>query len=129
MSVLSLLSFYVSWHYTRALRDFIGLWSNFSWFIGNLFSVSTLLRTLIQPLKLIEEEKGSFLSDPSEYAQSLLVNVLMRIVGMVTRLALILVALLCWLILLVLGILLFFVWLLLPLILLGLCSWGITLLL
>jgi hypothetical protein len=129
MSVLSLFSLYFLWHYSRALRDLFGLWSNFLWFIGNLFSVSTLLRTLIQPLKLIEEDKGSFLTDPSEYAQSLLVNVIMRIVGTITRLTLIIIALALWLFLLVFGAAALILWLLLPPALILLILWGATLLL
>lgn len=90
---------------------------NFMWFIGNMFSVKTLIRTLIQPLKLIQEEKGSFLLDPSRFAQNLLVNVIMRIVGAVTRTLFILVALLSWMALISVAVVFFCLWLCLPMLL------------
>ena len=128
MSAVVLPFLYLRWHYSRALRDFLGIWGNVLWFVGNLFSVGILFRTLIQPLKLMSEDKGSLLTDPAVYAQNLLVNLIMRIVGGMTRLTLIVIALVAWGILFVGGIALFFLWLALPFLLVGVFGTGITLL-
>jgi len=105
----------------------LGIWSNVFWFVGNLFSVKTLIRTLIQPLQLIQEEKGNLIADPALFAQNLLVNILMRIVGMFARTILLLIAFLLWALLLLVGPLLFALWLLLPLILFALIGIGVSL--
>ena len=129
MSSLALPFLYLRWHYSRALRDFLGVWYNYLWFVGNVFSAGTLFRTLLLPLRLIEEDKGNLVLDPVRYAQGLLVNVIMRIVGAVTRLILIVVALLLWTILLAVGAVMFILWLILPIMLLQSLYAGITLLL
>ncbi len=129
MSAVVLPLLYLRWHYTRAVRDLLGIWSNFFWFVGNLFSVGILFRTLLQPLKLMSEDKGSLLADPVVYAENLLVNLIMRIVGGITRLTLIVIALCAWSVLLVGGVTLFFLWLALPLLLVGTFGTGMTLLL
>jgi hypothetical protein len=128
MSAAVLPLVYLKWHYSRALRDFLGIWSNVLWFVGNLFSVATLLRTLITPIKLMEEEKGSFVLDPQTFAENLLVNIIMRIVGAVTRLVLIVVALVMWLFLLVFGLAFFILWFFVPFLLVGVFGTGVTLL-
>jgi len=128
MSSFALPFLYLRWHYSRALWDILGIWHNYLWFVGNLFSVGTLLRTLFLPLRLIEEEKGKLLIDPSRYAQGLLVNIIMRIVGLFARVILILVALLLWMFLLLGGVAIFAMWLVLPLFLLQLLYVGATLL-
>lgn len=127
MTVLALPFHYLRWHYSRALRDLLGIWMNLLWFVGNLFSVLTLFRTLIQPLKLIEEEKGNFIAEPALFAQNLLVNIIMRIVGMSARTILLLIAFILWAVLLLAAPLIFVLWLLLPVILIVLIGIGISL--
>jgi hypothetical protein len=126
MPVLALPFRYFLWHYTRAFRDIIGIWANAMWFVGNLFSVKTLVLTVFQPLKLMQEEKGNFLTDPAVFAQNLLVNVIMRIVGAVTRLGLLLIALCGWGIFTVLAMLGLIAWVLLPPVLLGIFVTGVS---
>jgi hypothetical protein len=127
MTVFALPIQYLLWHYSRALRDMVGIWGNYLWFIGNLFSVKTLFRTLIQPLKLIEEEKGNLVADPARFAQNLLVNIIMRLVGLCARLILILIACVLWVVLLFGGVMIFLLWLVLPVALFALFGIGVFL--
>ena len=71
--------------------------------------------TLLSPWKRMHEEKppkGTF--DPSYYAGSILVNVLMRIVGMMVRAVIIAISLLFFAIIFLGGLFLIFFWILSP---------------
>lgn len=84
MKVLMLIPYYLSWHYTRGLRNFWGICTNFLWFATNFFSFSVLLRTLFSPYKkLTEKYRGGL--DIEKFMESVIVNTMMRIVGFVLR--------------------------------------------
>ncbi len=119
---------YIIWHYGRALRDFANIWRNFLWFFWQVFSVPLLAATFFAPFhRLQERPRPGF--HPDEMAQALVVNLLMRLVGMVTRAMLILVAFLMEFLVLVAGALLLLAWLLAPLLLALLFSLGVFFLL
>jgi hypothetical protein len=127
MAVLSAWFYYIRWHYTRAFQDILGIWSNYVWYIGNVFSFSVLLRTFLSPIKLIQESKGSFVSDPSQYAQNLLVNIIMRIVGMIARSVFIALTLMLWVFSVVLGLGFVLLWFFLPVLVVLSFIWGVVL--
>ena len=77
---------YTKWHYSNALLDIIRVWGNFLWLSLHFFSTGTLLRTFFSPFMRMHEEypgKGNF--DPEYFAGTLVVNIIMRIVGILVR--------------------------------------------
>jgi len=118
---------YTHWHYGRAYSDMYRVWMNLFWFIFNFFSVTTLLSTFLQPFKRMDEgyPKGF---DPSGWAQVVIVNVLMRFVGMMMRAIMILFALFLSLLLFLFGIIVFVVWTIMPAFLVAIVVLGMYLL-
>jgi len=86
-----------------------------------------LFRTLFSPWRRIQEEyrKGF---DLGEFAETLIVNTIMRLVGAFFRIVLICIGLLALLLMVLLGIALLFVWVFLPVIIIALFINGISLL-
>lgn len=116
--------YYISWHYGRALTDIFRIWTNFLWFIYHFFSIPFLLSTLFSPWRRLHETyKGGL--DFAELGTTIVINILMRIVGAVARLAIILFGLGILLSFFVLGILFFILWVLMPLIIVTLFTTGV----
>ncbi len=117
---------YINWHYTVAIIDLIRIVRNFIWFFYNFFSISILLKTLFSPFnKLGEGYKKSL--KPTKWAETFLINTLMRIVGALLRSVLILLGIIFVILTAVLGTVFFFVWLLAPIFVLVLIVIGIKL--
>jgi hypothetical protein len=118
--------YYITWHYSTAIRDLLRTWSNFLWFFYTFFSIPLLLRTLFQPFHRLDEgyRKGFY---PSDWAEQFGVNLLMRFVGAFLRIFLILLGLICLFGTLVGGALFFVAWLAAPLVVVALSIAGVTL--
>ena len=127
MKPLVLAESYTRWHYGRAYRDMFAVWMNLLWFIFNFFSIFMLLGTLFQPWKRMGEgySKGF---DPAGWAETFIVNTLMRIVGAGARLTLILFGLLLAALLFFAGVIFFIVWTIMPVFLIAVILLGIYLL-
>lgn len=84
MQILSLISHYVFWHYSQALADIFAIWKNFAWFLYHFFSIPLLFKTFFLPWKHLNEgyHKGFNIG---VFFSSLVVNTLMRFVGMIAR--------------------------------------------
>jgi hypothetical protein len=107
---------YMQWHYSRAFRDILRVWGNLLWFILHISSFFELLKTLFAPWKRIHEEKppkGTF--DPGYYAGSILVNIIMRFVGFLTRGAILFLASSVFIATSFVGVAFFLFWLIAPL--------------
>lgn len=103
---------YFSWHYIDALSDIFLVWSNFFWFIGHYFSMALLFRTFFSPWKRITEEYKR--EGIEEIAETFILNVSSRLVGMVVRFVILVVGLFTEMLLIV-GLFIFYtLWLLLP---------------
>jgi uncharacterized membrane protein len=127
MSLLKLVGYYFLWHYTQAFADITRKYLNILWFVLNFFSIPELLRTFFSPFQRIREGYGGGF-DPGEFLSILLVNTLMRIVGMVAR-SFLIVAGFCVLAAVFVGGLLFFAfWIFLPFVIAGLFVAGVKLL-
>lgn len=128
MKPLLLAESYVAWHYGRAYSDMFRVWMNLIWFIFNFFSIFLLLSTFFQPWKRMDEAypKGF---DPGGWASVVIVNILMRLVGMAARGILILFGLALASLLFLAGILVFIIWTIMPLFLAVLILLGMYLLL
>ncbi len=104
---------YFVWHYTIALKDLFNLSRNFLWFIFHFFSISVLLKTLFSPWqKLNETYKGGF--DFNAFFETLIVNVLMRIVGFFIRLFMVIAGIISWILTFVALLCTFVLWIFLP---------------
>ena len=83
---------YLKWHYSRGYNEFIELTRRFFKFLIHFFSFKLLLSTLFSPWKRMSEhyEKGLHIE---ETISTLIVNLIMRGVGFVSRVAIIFVGL------------------------------------
>jgi len=124
--MLQLAFYYFVWHYTRGIKNYLQIWSNFLWFFWNLFSIGILLRSFLSPLRRIHDTYSGGLH-PEEFFSSILVNLLMRLIGAFVRSILITLGFLALLISLVLGIVFLAVWLVAPFFVAVLCVTGLLL--
>lgn len=80
MSLIIFLKDIIFWHYSRAYADIFHIWLDILYFVSNYFSVPLLLRTFFGPWRRMGEiKKGYF--DPRYF----IIDILMRIVGMLVR--------------------------------------------
>lgn len=127
MNPASLLVDYFVWHYSQALLDILRVWGNLMWFVGHFFSTPSLFKTFFSAWKRMYEEypkKGNF--DLEYMAGTFLVNIIMRIVGMVIRAVFILISLLGMFIVLFGGVLFVAFWIVAPIALVILFTSGLS---
>lgn len=105
---------YISWHYSRGVRDFLRVWTNLVWFSWHFFSVGLLFSTLLMPFRRIRDERKRKGFDPGAIAESIMVSIIMRIVGFFVRSVLIVAGLAVCSFLLVVGAVMFISWLFAP---------------
>lgn len=121
--VLTFMTRYMAWHYAEAPRLMVEVWRNLFWFIGHLFSIAQLTRSLFSPWKRIVAERHKKW-DFEDIASAILANTVSRIIGALLRTTLIvigLVAQFCWL---CFGIVFYASWFFIPIICLGLVVYG-----
>ena len=106
---------YFVWHYSTAFFDLWRVFTNFLWFIYSLFSISFLLETFFDPFERRQETHRSS-DDIDDFLSSIVVNILMRMVGVVMRFFIILFGIVLLILTLILGLLAFVLWPLLPLV-------------
>ncbi len=114
MVFIQILRDYLHWHYTRGVVDYVGVWGNFIHFFFNLFSISLLLRTLISPWRRMQDETKVGITDFSEFFASAVVNVTMRIIGLIVRLIFLSIGLVAILSTVIFGALGFVLWFIAP---------------
>jgi len=92
--MINAIAHYIGWHYARGIKEGFGLFKNIEWFIYSFFSIEVLLSTFFDRFERLgdERKKGEALSD---IAGSIIVNTLMRLVGMFIRFFTIAIGLLC----------------------------------
>lgn len=125
MNILAFPISYLFWHYSKALKNIFGIFSNFFWSIYNFFSISLLLKTFFTPWHRLDVErtkKNSF----EDFIGTIIVNTLMRLVGMMIRFFIIIFYIIATLFLFVFEIIFFIAWLLLPGIVIGLIYNGLS---
>ena len=111
MRLLALFPTYIVWHYTRAISDFKRIMANSIWFVFSFFSMGILLKTLISPWRRLSKDEN--LAEATFFT-NLVINVLMRLVGLLVRSITIILGLFSLVSVTFIFILGFFVWLLLP---------------
>ena len=116
---------YIKWHYGQGLQEFLDVTKNFLWFITHFFSFKLLLKTLFLPWKRLGENyEGGF--DLSAWVSAKIVNLLMRAVGLVTKMVVLILGLLSCIVVLVFSFFVFVIWFLAPVILIGSLILSIT---
>jgi hypothetical protein len=128
MPPLALFRDYIIWHYSVAYLDMLYVWWNYLWFINHMFSVPDVALSLFSPFKRLQEKKVNILKDPEEFLGNMFVNLIMRIVGAVIRLALLLIAAIMFAATLVIGGSIFLIWSFLPILVVYYFTTGIGLL-
>lgn len=124
MNILAFPISYLFWHYTKALKNIFGIFSNFFWATYNFFSIPTIFKTFFSPwrkLDVTHDKKSGF----GDLVGTFIVNTLMRIVGMLTRLVLIIIYIFCTLVVLATEIVFLICWILLPAIVIWLICAGL----
>lgn len=121
---MSFIFSYLFWHYTKALKNIFGIFANFLWVTYRFFSLPLLFRTFFSPWRRLGSQYESTL-DIGEFFGTLIVNTLMRIVGMFIRFFTILLGILSLILIIIAGIGFFIVWILLPFIIVWLFYKGV----
>jgi len=124
MRVIFLASNYAVWHYTRGIHDVFIVWKNILWFIKEFFSINLLFKTFFKPWKRLQE-KHYRSEGVSEFISNIIVNTLMRIVGIIIRSVVIITGLIFLIIYSLSGIFFFGFWFLLPILSLFLFITGV----
>jgi hypothetical protein len=88
MRLLAVIAYYFWWHYTTAIADLSRNCGNLTAFLKNFFSIDHLIGHLFSPYHRLAEKYPDYF-DPAGYFSALIVNSLMRVVGVIVRLALI----------------------------------------
>lgn len=104
---------YLKWHYAEGLREMFAVFGNFLWFVSHFFSFKLLLRTLFKPWKRMGESYGDGLQ-LDKIASAFIVNTLMRVVGLVSRLIVLMVGFIAYIAILIFALVIFLIWLALP---------------
>jgi len=115
---------YISWHYTRGLRDIVRHIKDFLWFFWNLFSIGELLKTFFAPFQRLGQTAPARF-DPQKMLEALATTLVMRLLGMLLRSFFILLGLFALSALLVGGVFFVLVWLVLPFIIVGMLVTGL----
>lgn len=121
----SVLVAYMRFHYGRGIRELVGVARNFLWFIAHFFSFSLLLRTLFAPWHRMGEMYGSIINFEAFFS-TFVVNMLMRAVGFITRVAVLMVGMVAYVLTAIGAGIMFVVWLTAPLLLIGMIVLSVT---
>ena len=119
-----LLITYIRWHYTQGVVDLVHIVGNFVWFWYEFFSFRLLLRTFFVPFHRLADE-GPVGLDIGKLSERIIVNTLMRVVGMVLRSGIMLFGAILIVVTVLLGIGFFVIWLCAPLVACALVLFGL----
>jgi hypothetical protein len=114
MKFVSLIPYYVYWHYTNGVKSFIYNFVSILIFEYHFFSVGILFRTLFQPFQKVHEQYSNTMFDVKNFFTSLVINTIMRIIGFGVRSCLIIVYILATIATLLIFPILLITWVILP---------------
>ena len=120
-SLFQLPPLYLLWHYTRAWGDLVRLYRNLAWFLWHFFSIGVLSQTLFAPWKRLYEGRNK---DTAGLLGSIIMNLILRVVGLIARTSTICFGFFAIVILSVGFVLFLLVWPLLPIVVVGLLMQG-----
>ncbi len=114
MRALLLFPYYVRWHYGQALKGIYEITGNLVWFIWHFFSIGLMLRTFFAPWQRLHEERVRGF-DLEGYFSAMIINIVMRCVGILIRAVFIAVGITAIAAVIAGGAFVFAAWLILPL--------------
>ncbi len=114
MRLAQFFSYYFLWHYGPAFLDIWVVSRNILWFLFHFFSIELLLNTFFSPFQRLRETYEGGLNFES-FFESIVVNVVMRIVGMFMRFIVIGIGVVLMALTLVAALLIFAAWAVFPL--------------
>ena len=124
-NAFKLVPIYLRWHYTTAFVDMFRVDGNIIWFLWHFFSISDTFRTFLSPWQRISERYKTGLDIP-DIASTFVVNILMRLLGIIMRSVLLFFALVSFFATIVLLSVLVFLWMFMPVFLIMLAFFGIS---
>lgn len=104
------------WHYTEGSKNFFRVWKNYLEFFWYRYSIGRFLKTLFSPWKRDVSRVGERGFHPVLLLQTLILNIITRIIGSLVRSAVIIAGLIMEILAIILGALLLIIWLLAPLV-------------
>lgn len=113
MFFLTIVRDYTIWHYSTALVAFVRLYKNFWWFTVQFFSIPQLSGSLLAPFKRITERRAG-LFDIEAWAGFIIINIISRLIGFVTRLVIICTGLVSLILLCLVSVIWYGIWLAAP---------------
>lgn len=119
---------YILWHYTLGLAAAAAFGFNLVRFLVNFFSLGLLAKTLFAPWRRLGETYARGLQ-PNAWFETLIVNTLMRLIGVIIRLSLIAAGLVVSGLAIILALLAVVLWLMMPVLFIGLMVGGLFLIL
>jgi hypothetical protein len=127
MKIIFIILGYIHWHYGRAVYSLISIWKDFLIFTFEYFSLNKTFANFFQPWKRLNSEYPKNF-DLKIYLSTFMVNMIVRIIGMLMRALLIVVGLASCLFMLLLYPLVLIIWLALPFLIVFIFIGGIILL-
>jgi fatty acid desaturase len=106
---------YLGWQYGEGMQEYLRMWRNIHWVMYRLFSIPLLLKTFFAPFRRTSESYGKGF-DPKRYAETLVINLVTRLVGATVRGVLLFIAIAFQAIIAIVGVLLFVFFILTPVI-------------
>lgn len=117
---------YLKWHYGKALLTTFSFWKNILFFLLNFFSIKSLLVNFFAPWKRLADSYPKKF-DISKFLSVLIVNTIMRIVGIILRTIILVIGLICCALYIVCLPLVLIIWLALPIAVVYLLGYGLSL--
>lgn len=128
MRWLAIIVRYLVWHYSLAVLQFSRVYKNITVFLYNFFSIPILLKTFFAPWRRMGESYPEDKTQLVEIISSFVVNMIVRMVGVVMRSVIILIGFLTVTIFIIFYPILLLLWLALPVIVVVLLTIGVALL-
>lgn len=125
MIIVWLLPQYLSWHYSTALTDGARLTRNLLFAIGHVFSFGDLLTGLFSPWHRMTEKPSGKRFDVEDLAGRIVVNIMSRLIGAISRLCVVMIGLVTLTASLVFVVVGYAAWVLAPLLVAGLIISGV----
>lgn len=121
MKIVIMILGYIGWHYSKGSKSLLIIWKNFLVFLINFFSLKYLVQNFFDTWKRMSDPYPKSFSF-KDYLSTFLINLIARIVGMIMRLALLIIGLVTCVIFCALLPVIIVGWFLLPFIVIALIS-------
>jgi hypothetical protein len=110
---IRLIPHYIFWHYRSGIHDYLTVMHRLLQAVARIFSLRLMFKTFFEPFeRLGEHYRGGGVS---AFFEAIVVNTLMRMVGIVVRFCVIVVGSMAWLCALIFSVAGIIIWIVLPL--------------